>query len=99
MDMSDAINLLTYASPIPNGQTGHATWTIFEAKDTLPLRAWMRSHLQHAGVDPIHLQNCWLTDGNLKQLSDNGILSRWISQYAGQAVFIPAGCAHQVCPS
>jgi lysine-specific demethylase 3 len=24
-DMSDAINLLTYASPTPNGQTGYAT--------------------------------------------------------------------------
>jgi lysine-specific demethylase 3 len=58
----------------------------------------MQSHLEHAGAVPIHLQDCWLTDGNLKQLSGNGILSRRISQYAGQAVFIPAGCAHQVCP-
>jgi len=47
--------------------------------------------------DPIHTQGFYLDSIKRKELYDEfGVHSHRIHQHPGQAVFIPAGCAHQV---
>ncbi|KAG8766760.1 hypothetical protein FRC16_007579, partial [Serendipita sp. 398] len=49
-------------------------------------------------IDPIHSQHFYLTPPLRKKLFDKyGVKSWRIYQKPGDAVFIPAGCAHQVC--
>ncbi|KAI0363568.1 Clavaminate synthase-like protein [Pilatotrama ljubarskyi] len=99
MDMADAINIMTYASLTPDGRPGCAAWDIFRAEDTSKLRKFLRKKFkgqyQH---DPIHSQQFYL-DTSLRQelYKDYGVMSHRIYQRPGEAVFIPAGCAHQVC--
>ncbi|KAI0332443.1 hypothetical protein GY45DRAFT_1369153 [Cubamyces sp. BRFM 1775] len=99
MDMADAINIMTYAAPTPQGRPGCAAWDIFRAEDTAKLRKFLRKKFkgqyQH---DPIHSQQFYL-DASLRQelYKDYGVKSHRIYQKPGEAVFIPAGCAHQVC--
>ena len=98
MDMADAVNIMTYASPTPDGRPGCAAWDIFRAEDTPKLRKFLRKKFkgqyQH---DPIHSQQFYL-DSSLRQelYKDYGVQSHRIYQKHGEAVFIPAGCAHQV---
>ncbi|TBU31981.1 Clavaminate synthase-like protein [Dichomitus squalens] len=99
MDMADAINIMAYASPTPDGRPGCAAWDIFRAEDTPKLRKFLRKKFkgqyQH---DPIHSQQFYL-DSTLRQelYKDYGVHSHRIYQRPGEAVLVPAGCAHQVC--
>ncbi len=100
MDMADAINIMTYASLTPSGRPGCAAWDIFRAEDTSKLRKFLKKKFkgqyQH---DPIHSQQFYL-DSSLRQelYKDYGVMSHRVYQRPGDAVFIPAGCAHQVSP-
>lgn len=100
MDMADAINIMTYASLTPSGRPGCAAWDIFRAEDTSKLRKFLKKKFkgqyQH---DPIHSQQFYL-DSSLRQelYKDHGVMSHRVYQRPGDAVFIPAGCAHQVSP-
>ncbi|CDO74624.1 hypothetical protein BN946_scf184325.g11 [Trametes cinnabarina] len=99
MDMADAINIMTYAALTPDGRPGCAAWDIFRAEDTQKLRKFLRKKFkgqyQH---DPIHSQQFYLdTDLRQELHRDYGVFSHRIYQHPGEAVFIPAGCAHQVC--
>jgi lysine-specific demethylase 3 len=98
MDMADAVNIMTYASPTPDGKPGCAAWDLFRASDADKLRVFLRRKFkgsyQH---DPIHSQQIYLDSTLRKELFDMyGIKSHRIYQKPGEAVFIPAGCAHQV---
>lgn len=98
MDMADAVNIMTFAAPAPDGSPGCAAWDLFRAGDSDKLRKFLRKRFQ--GVfqhDPIHSQQVYLDTASRKELlRDYGVKSHRIYQRPGQAVFIPAGCAHQV---
>jgi lysine-specific demethylase 3 len=99
MDMADAINIMTYAASTPDGKPGTAVWDLFRACDADKLRTFLRRKFkgsyQH---DPIHSQQFYLDSTLRKELFDvYGIKSHRVYQRPGEAVLIPAGCAHQVC--
>ncbi|KAK7676450.1 hypothetical protein QCA50_020585 [Cerrena zonata] len=99
MDMADAINIMLYSSETPTGQPGCAAWDLYRAEDAQKLRQFLRKEFkgqyQH---DPIHSQQLYMSsDLRQKLYSDYGVKSFRIYQKPGEAVFIPAGCAHQVC--
>lgn len=98
MDMADAVNIMTYASTTPDGRPGSAAWDLFRAQDAEKLRTFLRRKFkgsyQH---DPIHSQQFYLDAQLRKELYDtHGIKSHRVYQRPGEAIFIPAGCAHQV---
>jgi len=100
MDMADAVNIMLYAVD-DHGQEGVAAWDIFPSQDSNAIRDFLRKEFppeRHRYTDPIHSQHFFLTTGLRKKLHDEyGVRSWRIYQRPGEAVFIPAGCAHQVC--
>ncbi|KAI0715183.1 hypothetical protein C8Q76DRAFT_768217 [Earliella scabrosa] len=97
LDMSDAVNILTYASTTYDGSAGHATWHIFAPEDSKSIRAFLRARHDARDGDPIHNQEYYLTPSMLRELeAQYSVRPYTIRQRVGQAVFIPAGCAHQV---
>jgi lysine-specific demethylase 3 len=98
MDMADALNIMTYASPAADGSPGCAAWDLFRAEDSDSIRQFLRKKFQGSFQnDPIHSQQFYLDFDLRKDLCDNyGVKSHRVYQRPGEAVFIPAGCAHQV---
>ena len=99
MDMADAVNIMVHTEKTRDGQPGCAAWDIFRAEDADVLRKFLgevfRGKFQN---DPIHAQQFFL-DSHLRErlYQEHGVRSFRIYQRPGDAVFIPAGCAHQVC--
>ncbi|KAJ7899515.1 Clavaminate synthase-like protein [Mycena olivaceomarginata] len=97
MDMADALNLMTYVAHNPDGEEGCAAWDLFRAQDSNKLRQFLRAKHTIDVPDPIHSQQVYLDDSARQQLwEEYGVKSYRVYQRAGEAVFIPAGCAHQV---
>ncbi|KAF7360725.1 Clavaminate synthase-like protein [Mycena venus] len=97
MDMADALNIMMYATS-QNGQPGCAAWDIFRASDSDQLRAFIQKRFSLIGPDPIHSQEVYLDDESRYALwQETGVKSYRVYQQVGEAIFIPAGCAHQVC--
>lgn len=86
-------------------------WHIWRREDLDQLRAFMRAnqaafpdvttasgHVELAAwEDPVHSQRFMLTDALLQRLhEDTGVQPWQFEQNLGDAVIIPAGCAHQV---
>lgn len=100
MDMADALNILMYAEPLNGSDLGGAVWDLFRAEDSDKIREFLSSHrhLPQTQVDPIHGQQIYMTDKLLKELwTKQGVKGFRVYQRAGEAIMIPAGCAHQVC--
>ncbi|CAE6469855.1 unnamed protein product [Rhizoctonia solani] len=101
MDMADAVNIMMYASGSSDGSPGVAAWDIFRASDSDKIRAYLRRHFKDRASefrDPIHSQLFYLDSHHRKKLYEEERVFSWrIYQRPGDAVFIPAGCAHQVC--
>jgi hypothetical protein len=100
IDITSAINIMLYAANLPDGNPGFAVWHIFPLAATATLRDFLRTEpmvgFQGRG-DPIHDQTIYLTTALLHVLAEKRDISPYvIHQYPGDAVFIPAGCAHQV---
>ncbi|KAJ1968323.1 hypothetical protein IWQ62_001312 [Dispira parvispora] len=107
LDMADAINLMVYASSSPNARRKEplpraaAVWDIYHYDDLPKIRRFLRQHMEKQGMgydDPIHDQSIYL-DSTLRAslFSSEGVRGWRIYQNVGEAVFVPAGCAHQVC--
>ncbi|WWD01723.1 hypothetical protein V866_008669 [Kwoniella sp. B9012] len=81
-------------------QPGCAVWDLFRAEDADLIRDLLTEKFgnTHIFTDPIHSQLFYLNSDLRKELYETRGVRGWrIYQYPGQAVFIPAGCAHQVC--
>lgn len=91
---------MLHASPCPDGSDGTAAWDIFPAEDAPAIREFLRETLavRHS-EDPIHTQRFYLDSELRQRLYEEKKVTSWrIYQKPGDAVFIPAGCAHQVRP-
>jgi [histone H3]-dimethyl-L-lysine9 demethylase len=98
MDMADAVNMMVYAEPCADGTLGGARWDLFRAEDAPAIRKFLTDRFKLASViDPIHSQQFYLDKELRAELyAKTGVRSHQIIQRQGEAVFIPAGCAHQV---
>nr|VWO97863.1 Zn(2)-C6 fungal-type domain-containing protein [Ganoderma boninense] len=97
VDVTSAINLLVHVEPddVEEPSEVGATWEIFRAVDAPLIRAYLRRK-GHPSTDPIHAQDTYLTEDMLLELAQEHVKPFRISQALGEAVFIPAGCPHQV---
>lgn len=81
-----------------------AIWDIFPPSASAGIRTYLNSPeylASHPGTaaqdDPIHRQCYYLTETDLTTLSNEyDVRSHRIFQQPGEAVFVPAGCCHQV---
>lgn len=99
LDVADAVNIMTYAGITAQGSRGFATWHIFARDDSDTIRQYLQARQTKKRVkgDPIHNQDTYITPVMLAELRvQYGVRSYTVVQYPGDAVFIPAGCAHQV---
>ena len=102
LDVTGAVNIMLYAADLPDGSPGGALWHIFPPEAVPVLRQFMRTDpgIAYKGPgDPIHDQKTYLTPARLNSLQEkHGIRPFAITQHVGDAVYIPAGCPHQVRP-
>jgi hypothetical protein len=98
MDITDAVNLMLWAADSSDGKAGYALWHIFPASASSILRKFLMEEQGAMGSgDLIHSQAVYLTPDMLQRLNNGyGIRPYTIYQYQGEAVYIPAYCAHQV---
>ncbi|KAF5188361.1 Lysine-specific demethylase jmj25 [Thalictrum thalictroides] len=86
---------------------GGAVWDIFRRQDVPKLVEYLHKHWKEfrhidnlpvkSVIHPIHDQTFFLNEKHKKQLKDEFDVEPWtFEQYLGDAVFIPAGCPHQV---
>ncbi|KNA17553.1 hypothetical protein SOVF_078840 [Spinacia oleracea] len=84
-----------------------AIWDIFRREDVPKLVEYLKKHPQEfyhinnlpvkSVFHPIHDQTFYLTEIHKKQLKEEFDVEPWtFEQHLGEAVFIPAGCPHQV---
>jgi hypothetical protein len=94
-DLTDAVNVCVFAAEQSNGSPGGARWDVFSPQDTTRLRTVLRVDAE--SEDPVLTQNAYLTPARLRELElHRNIKAYTFFQREGEAVFIPAGCAHQV---
>ena len=107
MDISDAVNIMTFAAPCADGSAGCAVWDIFRAEDAFKIHQYLAPLVDDQQdllvTHPndmlllIHLQQVYFDDDMLANLYKcHGVKAYRHFQRPGDAVFIPAGCAHQV---
>ncbi|SCV68606.1 BQ2448_727 [Microbotryum intermedium] len=109
MDVADAVNVMLWAGPWNEGAVGAAAWDMFRVEDADKIRDFLYEHfaekygrpvaqMRLMMNDPIHSQLVFLDqDLRAQLLKSKGVKPFRIWQRPGEAVFIPAGCAHQVC--
>lgn len=99
MDIADAVNVLVSAGRDDTGEPGGAVWDIYRPEDAHAIRRFLRERFPgKSRDDPIHDQIFFLDSDLRRELHDGyGVKSYRVFQREGEAVFVPAGCAHQVC--
>ncbi|GMI98458.1 hypothetical protein HRI_003515100 [Hibiscus trionum] len=86
---------------------GGAVWDIFRKQDVPKIIEYLEKHKKEfrhvenlpvtSVIHPIHDQILFLNERHKKQLKEEFDVEPWtFVQYLGEAVFIPAGCPHQV---
>ncbi|KAI7871431.1 hypothetical protein BDF14DRAFT_1718940 [Spinellus fusiger] len=97
-DMADAVNVMCYADI--TDEHASAIWDIYAYKDMAKIETFLvkiAAERKRNIISPIHNQWLYLNDELRQRLyKEYGIKSWRILQNPGDAVYIPAGCAHQV---
>ncbi|KRX85202.1 Lysine-specific demethylase 3A [Trichinella sp. T6] len=75
-----------------------ALWTVYKPSDSEKIRRYINSFSKHPLVyyDPIHDGTCYLNATARADLVKRGVQPIMFLQMRNEAVFIPAGAAHQV---
>ncbi|RHZ68593.1 hypothetical protein Glove_294g107 [Diversispora epigaea] len=107
LDMTDAVNVMTYATPFKQRSKYEqnykhaAVWDIYHIEDLPKICAFLQKVAKEQKIiidHPIHDQCFYLNEKLRKRLKKEYGITGWrIYQNPGDVVFIPAGCAHQVC--
>ncbi|XP_047320476.1 lysine-specific demethylase JMJ25-like [Impatiens glandulifera] len=95
------------AKEVDTKERGGALWDIFRREDVPRLEQYLKKHyreFRHIFSNPvdhvvhsIHDQSFYLTMDHKQKLKEEYGVEPWtFEQRLGEAVFIPAGCAHQV---
>ncbi|XP_024982799.1 lysine-specific demethylase JMJ25-like [Cynara cardunculus var. scolymus] len=107
VDKHTACSLRDFSPQEYAEETGSALWDIFRRADVPKLQEYLRKHSKEfrhtycCPVDqvyhPIHDQTFYLTLEHKRRLKEEYGIEPWtFEQRLGEAVFIPAGCPHQV---
>ena len=97
LDVTDAVNLMVWSAL---GDAPAATWHIFPRADALKLSNAvdvLKGREPANNTRLIHSHSVYLSPDDLHWLHSRYNIRPWVvEQRAGDMVFIPAGCPHQV---
>jgi len=98
MDLTDAVNIMLWAGLCHDGSPGYALWHLYPPGMANILRLFFRGEGFDEGAgDFIHSQRIYVTPPMHERIYEKyGVKPTVVRQRPGEAVFIPAGWAHQV---
>jgi lysine-specific demethylase 3 len=97
LDMADAVNIMLYAGGGDEASRVGAIWHIFPQDCLRKLRAYLEGNSKRKLDDQVHDQVRYLDAKMLKEFGEVYGVNVWsVEQCVGDAVYVPAGCAHQV---
>jgi hypothetical protein len=98
MDLTDAVNIMLWAGLCHDGSPGYALWHLYPPGMAIILRQFFGEEGFDKGAgDVIHSQRIYVTSAMHERIYEKyGAKPYVVHQRPGEAVFIPAGWAHQV---
>jgi hypothetical protein len=96
-DITDAINVMVWAAQCSDGKPGYALWRLFHPSVSHIVLRFLHEEGFVGPEDLINAQCVYFDEDMLERLAiRHGVRPHTIYQHPGEAVFIPAGWAHQV---